>query len=112
MLQRAVRSDALIYTVSTADLGTNAGKPRLLRKLAEASGGVNYEPETESEVVEAFQEIAANIRRGYSIGYVPTNAAHDGKYRRVRVRVRAPGLKDLKVRARDGYLAPRDAVDH
>jgi Ca-activated chloride channel family protein len=112
MLQRAVRSDALIYTVSTADLGTNAGKPRLLRKLAEVSGGVNYEPETESEVVEAFEEIAANIRRGYSIGYVPTNAAHDGKYRRVKVRVRAPGLKNLKVRARDGYLAPRDAVDH
>lgn len=112
MVERAIRSDALIYTVSTADLGTGVGKPGLLEKLAEVSGGVDYEPDTEAEVVEAFQEIAANIRRGYSIGYVPTNTTHDGKYRRVNVQVRAPGRKDLKVRARDGYLAPRDAVDH
>lgn len=112
MVQRAIRSDALIYTVSTADLGAKVGKPRLLRKLAEVSGGVNYEPERETEVVEAFQEIAANIRRGYSIGYVPTNSTHDGRYRRVKVQVRTPGRNDLKVRARDGYLAPRDAVDH
>ena len=112
MVQRAIRSDALIYTVSTADLGTNVGKPGLLEKLAEVSGGVNYEPDTEGEVVEAFQEIAANIRRGYSLGYVPTNSTHDGKYRRVKVQVRAAGQRNLKVRARDGYLAPRDAVDH
>lgn len=112
MVQRAIRSDALIYTVSTADLGAKVGKPRLLRKLAEVSGGVNYEPESEAEVVEAFEEIAANIRRGYSIGYAPTNSTHDGRYRRVKVQVRTPGRNDLRVRARDGYLAPRDVVDH
>ena len=61
----------------------------------------------EREVVEAFGEIADNIRRGYSIGYVPTNQAHDGRFRRVKVSVRAPGQKNLKVVTRDGYLAPR-----
>ena len=103
------RSDALIYTISTAELGSNVGKPRLLRKLAELSGGVSYQPESEAEVVEAFTEIAGNIRRGYSIGYVPTNSARDGKLRRVKVTVRAPNYRNLKVSARDGYLAPRDA---
>src|SRR5687768_15752482 len=78
MLERARRSDALIYTVSTADLSTRVGKPRLLKKLAELSGGVAYTPDSEAEVVSAFQEIAANIRRGYSIGYVPTNTSEDG----------------------------------
>ena len=111
MLERARRSDAMIYVVSTADLGTSVGNSRLLRKLADASGGVAYEPRTEAAVVAAFQQIATNIRRGYSIGYSPTNAAHDGKYRRVKVQVRAPGFKNLKVRARDGYLAPRHAED-
>ena len=106
MLERAARSDALIYTVSTAELGANVGKPRLLRRLAESSGGVAYSPESEEEVVEAFTEIAENIRRGYSIGYVPTNTAHDGRFRRVKVSVRAPGFRNLKVSARDGYLAP------
>jgi Ca-activated chloride channel family protein len=107
MLQRAARSDALIYAVSTADLGTNVGNKRVMRKLAEASGGVAYFPDSEGEVVEAFTEIAENIRRGYSLGYVSTNMTHDGRYRRVKISVRAPGYRKLTVNARDGYLAPR-----
>lgn len=108
MLKRARRSSALIYAISTADLDSNVGNHRLLRKLADVTGGVTYRPRTEAEVVTAFKEIAENIRRGYSLGYVPTNTTHDGRYRRVKVTVRAPGLKNLSVSARDGYLAPRD----
>ena len=77
----------------------------MLRKLADASGGVAYFPEADRDVVAAFAEIADNIRRGYSIGYAPTNTNHDGGFRRVQVRVRAPGRRNLSVRARDGYLA-------
>ena len=85
-------------------------------EMAEVSADMDralpaYTPDDEREVVEAFTEIATNIRRGYSIGYSPTNAAHDGRFRRVKVQVRAPGFKSLKVRARDGYLAPRHADD-
>ena len=112
MLQRAARSDAIIYTVSTERLGSVTSNPRLLRKLAEVSGGAALFPRTEAGVVEAFAEIAGNIRRGYSIGYMPTNTAHDGTYRRVRVMVRAPGRNNLKVNAREGYLAPRHADAH
>ena len=106
MIERARRSDALIYTVSTAYLDANVGKARVLRRLAETSGGVAYSPESEQDVIDAFTEIAQNIRRGYSIGYVPTNTAHDGRFRRVKVSVRAPGYRNLQVSARDGYLAP------
>ena len=105
MLQRAARSDALIYTISTAELVSHDGNSGLLKKLAQRSGGVSYIPKTERAVVDAFREIAGNIRRGYSIGYVPTNTVHDGRYRRVKVSVRAPGYKNLSVIARDGYLA-------
>ena len=107
MLERAARSDTLIYTISTADLVSNIGKPGVLKKLANVSGGVIYSPKSERAVVEAFREIAENIRRGYSIGYVPTNTTRDGRFRRVKVAVRAPGHKNLKVVARDGYLAPQ-----
>jgi VWFA-related protein len=109
MLTRATRSDALIYTISTANLDTRVGNHRLLRKLSNATGGVTYRPRTEAEVVASFQEIAGNIRRGYSLGYVPTNTTRDGRYRRVIVRVRAPGFKNLSVSARDGYLAPGES---
>ena len=106
MLDRARRSDALIYAVSTAELGTGVGNRKLMRRLAEVSGGVAYFPDSEREVVAAFREIAENIRRGYSIGYAPTDGNQDGRYRRVKVTVQAPGAKNLEVRARDGYLAP------
>lgn len=112
MLQRAARSDALIYTVSTARLDSNVGDPRLLSRLAEASGGAAFSPRTDAQVVEAFTEIAGNIRRGYSLGYTPANDTHDGRYRRVNVLVRVPGRRNtLRVIARDGYLAPRHAED-
>jgi Ca-activated chloride channel family protein len=104
MFHRARRSDALIYTISTADLSTNAGKPGVLKKLAERTGGVAYFPQTEQAVVDVFTEVARNIRQGYRIGYVPTNTKADGEYRRVKVRVRVPG-RNLSVRARDGYTA-------
>ena len=112
MLERAARSNALIYTVSTAELVSDEGKPELLKKLAQLTGGVAYRPKSERALVEAFREIAGNIRRGYSIGYVPTNTVHDGRFRRVTVAVRAPSLKNLTVIARDGYVAPHQTDPH
>jgi VWFA-related protein len=109
MVERAVRSDALIYTISTAQLVSDVGRPGVLRRLARTSGGVSYSPKNERAVVDAFREIAGNIRRGYSIGYVPTNTVRDGRFRRVKVSVRAPGRRNLSVIARDGYLAPHHA---
>jgi VWFA-related protein len=110
MLHRAARSEALIYTVWTGDLTSSPGRRSVLSKLANANGGVAYFPRTEEKVVAAFNEIAGNIRRGYSIGYVPTNSARDGEYRRVNVRVRVPG-RSLKVRVRDGYAAAGSESD-
>jgi Ca-activated chloride channel homolog len=106
MLRRAERSDALIYTVSTARLDVSVGNERLLRKLARSTGGSIYVPKAERDVVAAFADIAGKIRQGYTIGYVPTNGKHDGTYRRLIVRVRGPGLRQPVVHVRDGYLAP------
>ena len=106
MLRRAERSDALIYTVSTARLDVNVGNERLLRKLAQATGGSAYSPKTEHDVVATFSDIAGKIRQGYTLGYVPTNPAHDGSYRRLIVRVLSPGMRAPVVHVRDGYLAP------
>jgi Ca-activated chloride channel homolog len=108
MLHRASRSEALIYTISTGDGRTNPGRPGVLKKLAARSGGVAYFPDNEKEVVDAFTEVAENVRRGYSIGYTPSSVSEAGEYRRVKVTVRVPG-RHLTVRARDGYTAGGDA---
>jgi Ca-activated chloride channel homolog len=106
MLASAAASDALIYTVAKNDSDSGAGgDPRTMRRLAETSGGLAYFPRTENDVVEDFAEIAGNIRRGYSIGYVPPTAG-DGRYHRVKVMVRLPGRAKLTAHARDGYSSP------
>ena len=111
MLERARASNTMVYTVSNAnrygDVG--GGDAGLLRRLARVSGGMAYFPDNDREVVEDLDRIAGNIRRGYLIGYVPSNVAHDGTYRRVKVLVRAPGKRDLRVQSRDGYRAHRHA---
>lgn len=107
MLHRASRSDALVYTISTADFAHQSGKPSVLKKLAARTGGVAYFPDSEAEIVADFTEVAQNIRRGYSIGYVPTNPRADGEYRNVKVMVRVPG-RNLSVRAREGYTEGGD----
>jgi len=106
MLRRAERSNALIYAVSTARLDSNVGNERLLRKLAHSTGGELYTPRTERDVVAAFAEIAEKIRRGYTLGYSPTNSAHDGTYRKLIVRALVPGMRPPVVHVRDGYLSP------
>jgi len=111
MLHRASRSDAIVYAISTVDFGHQGGNPGVLKRLAERTGGAAYFPGSEAEIVQAFTEVARNIRRGYSIGYVPLNPAEDGEYRRVKVLVRVPG-RTLTVRARDGYTAGGDAAVH
>jgi VWFA-related protein len=104
MLHRASRSQALIYTIHTGDLSSDNGNPRLLRRLATGSGGVAYQPRSEKQVVDAFAAVGRNTRRGYGIGYAPTNQALDGTYRRIRVTATQTGKK-FNVRVREGYTA-------
>ncbi|NOT25993.1 MAG: hypothetical protein HOP16_07795 [Acidobacteria bacterium] len=107
MITRARDSDAIVYAVSNANRRAGLpGDPGVLRKLADETGGVAYFPNSDERVVESLNEVAGNIRRGYTIGYVPSNPVHDGSFRRVTVRVRVPGRSGLTVRTRDGYTAP------
>lgn len=52
---------------------------------------------------EIYHTIEDELRSQYSIGYVPVNQAHDGKFRKLTVRLHSPGLR---VSARRGYYAP------
>jgi Ca-activated chloride channel family protein len=105
MLDRVSSGSALVYTVLDPNVVVpGEGKPQLLRRLAKLSGGVAYFPKTDRSLVAAFREIAGNIRRGYSIGYLPSSAQHHhDEQHRVKVTVRVPGRSDLSVRVRNGY---------
>jgi Ca-activated chloride channel family protein len=50
--------------------------------------------------------VVAGIRAQYAMGYVSTNDAADGTWRKVDIKVTRPDAKDLKIRSRKGYFAP------
>jgi VWFA-related protein len=56
---------------------------------------------------EAFTRIGEDMRFHYLLHYSPTNDNYDGRFRRVTVRVKRPGVE---VHSRDGYLATKSAV--
>jgi VWFA-related protein len=105
MLDRVSSSSALVYTVLDPNVVVpGESKPGVLRRLAKLSGGVAYFPRTSRDLIANFQDIAGNIRRGYSIGYLPSSAQHrHDQGHRVKVMVRVPGRSDLSVRVRNGY---------
>ena len=112
MFARAAASDAIIFTVGVIDPATGTyGNRGVMRTLARLGGGVAYFPDNERDVVRSFEEIAAHVRQGYSIGYVPTTSASDATFRRVRVMVRGPGRRGLSIRYRHGYMADAAALD-
>jgi VWFA-related protein len=88
-----------------------------LQTFAKLTGGRFYQPRFEGDMVDAFKDIAGDIRNQYTITYRPTNQKLDGSYRKLKVEVVAPDGGPLKVRdqkgkdvkyeiiAREGYTA-------
>ena len=82
------------------------GQRTRLTQLADESGGEAFFPRSMREVEDAFAAIEAQIRGQYTLGYVSSNTARDGRWRKVEVRVRRDGLRGATVRTRRGYFAP------
>jgi Ca-activated chloride channel family protein len=110
----AGQSTAIIYTIGLFDEGDADADPKVLNRLAQATGGEAFFPRQLSAVVPICESIARDIRNQYTIGYVSANAARDGSYRAIRVAARATGRSKLFVRTRAGYIAasePRPGKD-
>jgi Ca-activated chloride channel family protein len=105
VLKEAQSSNAAIYTVGIIDPLERDADPGLLKRLANATGGKSFFPRDVEDVDEVLQQIADDIRHSYTLGYVSTNSARDGKFRKVRVVVNDSDRRSLRVRARDGYRA-------
>jgi Ca-activated chloride channel family protein len=72
------------------------------------TGGRAFFPNNFNELDYYIDLIHAELRSQYVLGYMPANIAHDGKWRRIRVKLDAPqGLPKLILHAREGYYAPK-----
>jgi Ca-activated chloride channel family protein len=80
-----------------------------LTQMAEETGGEAIFPLSMKQIESAYDRVVAGIRAQYTLGYTSSNAARDGRWRRVEVKV-APAAgsraRDLRVLTRKGYFAP------
>jgi VWFA-related protein len=111
-LLAAHQSNAVIYSISNAGRGFFSGRrgiggdPDTLRRFAEETGGALFFVESRNSFRKIFDQIAMELRSQYSLGYVSSNTAKDGKYRRIKVVPRDPSYK---IQARQGYYAARNS---
>ena len=104
-------SDVVTYAVGILD-GHDSASPlgmqgqAFLDELSSVTGGKSFYPNSDVEMDEIFERIALELRHQYSIGYTPADFQPDGKWRKVKVKVKPPrGLPRLTVRSREGYYA-------
>ncbi len=83
------------------------GGPGLLNDLSEQTGGRSFNVENLADLPDVAAKIGLELRNQYVLGYTPKNAARDGKYRKVEVKlVKVKDLPPLRARYRPGYVAP------
>ncbi len=107
-------ADVQIYAIGIFEPVSSRGRtaeelsgPSLLSEIAEQTGGRQYAVENLNELPDVAANIGIALRNQYVIGYVPTNAQKDGKWRRIQVKLNQPrGMPQLRAFAKLGYYAP------
>ncbi|MBI4456318.1 MAG: VWA domain-containing protein [Acidobacteria bacterium] len=102
----AKESDAQIYVIGEkGDLGYGR---HIINEIVSLTGGRAFFPQSLKSLDYYCDLIHTELRNQYVLGYVPNNAAHDGKWRKVKVQVQPPeGLPRLSVHAKEGYFASK-----
>jgi VWFA-related protein len=103
-IEMATRADAIVYTISTNITGTLQKGDKVLERIAEATGGRAFFPFQMRDVADSFLSIQEELRSQYAVAYKPADFVTDGRYRSIEIQALE---KNLKVRTRKGYYAPK-----
>src|SRR5262249_46927554 len=76
-----------------------------LTEIARDTGGEAFFPSSSKEIPKIFEKILAELTARYTIGYVSSNSAADGRFRKVEVKLVKTDANGAKVRTRAGYYA-------
>jgi Ca-activated chloride channel homolog len=104
-IEMAQRAEVVIYPISTNVSGVKLKGDKVLERMADATGGRAFFPFKIEDVANAFSEIQDELRSQYLLSYKPAELKPDGSYHSIDIV--AENHKNLKVRARKGYYAPR-----
>src|SRR6058998_933074 len=104
--------DVQIYGIGIVDnfnsqLGSGHTGRAMVEELSDLTGGRAFFPDSVYDLEDICTKIAVELKNQYVIGYSSTNAAKDGKWRKLRLKINPPkGLPHLNVRSKSGYYAP------
>lgn len=106
-------SDVMIYAIGTFDRNLPTIEemlgPELLSNIAEVTGGRAFVLDNLIEMPDVARRIGVELRTQYVLGYHPSDPPHDGKWRKISVKLRLPKkLTSLQARAKQGYYASND----
>jgi VWFA-related protein len=107
-IEAAQKADAIVYVLLCADRGFYGGMmggysgEGEMHKLTEETGGrvINVGNKFD-KLRDAFDQISAELRSQYNIGYTSTNTKLDGSYRKLEIKSK----QNYKIQARAGYYA-------
>ena len=106
-------ADVMIYAIGIYDhyFPTEEERlgPSLLSDVTELTGGRAFTIDNPNDLADVATKIGIELRNQYVLGYRPKNPGHDGKWRKIKVKLLPPkGLPPLRVYARTGYYAPSE----
>jgi Ca-activated chloride channel homolog len=96
-------SHATIYTVGIYDADDPDRNPGVLQRIAGVSGGECFLLRRYQDIVPTLKKVAEDIRKRYTIGYIPEGGNSKAGLRRIRVSATAPDHRRLLVRTRTSY---------
>jgi Ca-activated chloride channel family protein len=114
-IKRLVKeADTQLYAIGIYDPLEDRGRtfeelngPSLLSEITEMTGGRVFAVENLNELPDIATKISLELRNQYVLGYRSSNKAHDGRWRKVKIKMRAPrGLPPLIVHSKTGYYSP------
>ena len=107
-IEAAQKADAIIYVLLCADRGMYyssgmgySGESEMHRMVEPTGGRVINVGNKFDKLKEAFDQIAAELRSQYNVGYTSTNPKQDGTYRKLEIK----NKQGYKIQTRAGYYA-------
>jgi Ca-activated chloride channel homolog len=108
-IDRAWRSGVVIYAIGIGDRFRFEGvREDVLRRMSDETGGRAYFPHGPDDLLRDFRQIESELRSQYLVAYAPTNTTHDGRFRRIEVRINSRA--DARIIHRRGYYAATEEV--
>jgi Ca-activated chloride channel family protein len=104
-VNEALRAEVVIYAIGIGDAAFHGVDEGTLKKLCEETGGRAFIPKSARDLDQAFAQLEQDLRQQYLLAYEPKNEATDGSFRKIEVRV--ANRKDIRIRHRRGYYAPK-----